>query len=68
MLSIANNCSATRYLILFKKLFLLLNKEPQILFILQSQYSIPAAPQERVGEARIEPGTAALQAGVTQWT
>jgi hypothetical protein len=38
------------------------------LYFLYSQFSIPAAPQETVGEAGIEPGTTALQSCKTQLT
>jgi hypothetical protein len=40
---------------------------PEILFILHSHGSCPAPP-ETVGEAGIEPGTAAWQPGISQWT
>jgi hypothetical protein len=37
------------------------------LFILNT-VMVPASPQETVGEAGIEPGTAVWQPGFSQWT
>jgi hypothetical protein len=48
-------------------LFFTQDRTPHILrFYLLHTVIAPAAPQESVGEAGIEPGTAALQSGVTQ--